>query len=348
MATNAAIKLQIGATGPAGPSPSGTQNLVLATPNGSSGVAVLRALVAADLPFTPINKAGDTGVGNLAMGALSATTVAVSSYPPAAGSIGYDSTANGLMLWSKSGPYYDFSLVNPGNTLYIMYVPTGTVNMAFAGTVTALQLTTTNGYVSSATGNLILTPPGANSIYMNYGGGSGGVKFCDGGTAIVASISATGALTAASAQINTYLDIPYGGYGAASLNANSTALANFRGSGHVQIAIACEVGNGNPVSLQVKHGTSNGNAYPLQLNPLGGLVSVGTGGLAVNGTVSMGALTATTATTSTYTVAGLPSGSSGMRAMVTNALAPTYGAAVVGGGAVITPVYHDGVSWKVG
>ena len=52
--------------------------------------------------------------------------------------------------------------------------------------------------------------------------------------------------------------------------------------------------------------------------------------------------------TGIYAVAGLPAGSQGMRAMVNNALAPTYGAAVVGGGAVVTPVFHDGTSWKVG
>lgn len=48
------------------------------------------------------------------------------------------------------------------------------------------------------------------------------------------------------------------------------------------------------------------------------------------------------------TVAALPAGSKGMRTFVNNALTPTFGAAVVGGGAVVVPVYHDGVSWKVG
>ena len=43
-----------GATGPVGPAPTGAANLVLATPNGSSGTAALRALVAADIPtLTP-------------------------------------------------------------------------------------------------------------------------------------------------------------------------------------------------------------------------------------------------------------------------------------------------------
>jgi len=49
-----------------------------------------------------------------------------------------------------------------------------------------------------------------------------------------------------------------------------------------------------------------------------------------------------------YTVATLPTGTVGSKSFVTDALAPTFGAAVVGGGAVGIPVYHDGTSWKVG
>ena len=53
----------------------------------------------------------------------------------------------------------------------------------------------------------------------------------------------------------------------------------------------------------------------------------------------------------TYTVATLPSASTsgvGARAFVTDALAPVFGATVVTGGAVATPVYSDGAAWKVG
>ena len=46
-----------------------------------------------------------------------------------------------------------------------------------------------------------------------------------------------------------------------------------------------------------------------------------------------------------YTVASLPAGSQGMFAYVTDALAPTYMTAIVGGGAVVTPVFHNGTSW---
>ncbi len=47
---SAAITPLTGPPGPAGPSPSGSANQVVATPNGSSGVSALRNLVQSDLP----------------------------------------------------------------------------------------------------------------------------------------------------------------------------------------------------------------------------------------------------------------------------------------------------------
>jgi hypothetical protein len=48
-----------------------------------------------------------------------------------------------------------------------------------------------------------------------------------------------------------------------------------------------------------------------------------------------------------YTVATLPTGVTGARAYVTNALAPSYGATVAGGGAVTIPVFYNGANWVV-
>jgi hypothetical protein len=53
----------------------------------------------------------------------------------------------------------------------------------------------------------------------------------------------------------------------------------------------------------------------------------------------------------TYLVANLPSAVDsgvGTRSFVTDALGPTFGATVVGSGAVKVPVYSDGTNWKVG
>jgi hypothetical protein len=46
-----------------------------------------------------------------------------------------------------------------------------------------------------------------------------------------------------------------------------------------------------------------------------------------------------------YTVATLPAGITGMRAYVTDATAPAYNAALVGGGAVKVPVFYNGAAW---
>ena len=46
-----------------------------------------------------------------------------------------------------------------------------------------------------------------------------------------------------------------------------------------------------------------------------------------------------------YTVATLPAGTVGDTAYVSDALGPTFGAAVVGGGAVICPVMYNGSAW---
>ena len=50
-----------------------------------------------------------------------------------------------------------------------------------------------------------------------------------------------------------------------------------------------------------------------------------------------------------YTVATLPTaGTAGRKAFVSNALTPTFGSAVVGGGAITVPVYDNGLAWIVG
>ena len=46
-----------------------------------------------------------------------------------------------------------------------------------------------------------------------------------------------------------------------------------------------------------------------------------------------------------YTVATLPTGVQGMRAFVTDSLAPAYLAMVVGGGAIVAPVFYNGSQW---
>ena len=76
-----------------------------------------------------------------------------------------------------------------------------------------------------------------------------------------------------------------------------------------------------------------------------GGATIGSNALAVTGSASF---TSTVSTLST-TVASLPTaGTAGRRAFVTDALAPVFGSAVAGSGAVNVPVYDTGAAWFVG
>jgi hypothetical protein len=98
-----------GATGPTGPSPSGSANEVLATPNGSSGVSSLRALVTADFPV----------VASTFTGTITGMTTTVT------GTVNYVITADGAMC-----------------SLYMVSAITGTSNansMTMTGIPSACQ-----------------------------------------------------------------------------------------------------------------------------------------------------------------------------------------------------------------
>lgn len=71
-----------------------------------------------------------------------------------------------------------------------------------------------------------------------------------------------------------------------------------------------------------------------------------TGGTITNSALSGGSATGlVTLTTTGFTVAGLPAGVIGQRSYVTDATTPTYGAALVGGGTVVVPVFRNATIW---
>ena len=83
--------------------------------------------------------------------------------------------------------------------------------------------------------------------------------------------------------------------------------------------------------VEVTGATSSGNPT---IGVSGGILAVAAS-VSITGVVS----------TSGYTVGTLPAGTVGQRAYVTDALAPAYAAAVVGGGAVTVPVFYNGAAW---
>jgi len=106
--------------------------------------------------------------------------------------------------------------------------------------------------------------------------------------------------------------------------------------GTAQTTTGTNITIGGDLSSNVINIASNGISSGSQTITIGS--TVGTSTITINGLFKQ----------NTYTVATLPTGSAGSRSFVTNALTPTFGAAVVGGGSVGVPVYHDGTSWKVG
>lgn len=98
-------------------------------------------------------------------------------------------------------------------------------------------------------------------------------------------------------------------------------------------------------------GTSNWNAYMSGTAPnyFNGYTVMGTTTQRGSNKLTVTGGTATdTVTTTGYTVATLPTGAEGMRAHVTDATAPTFLAALTGGGAVKCPVFHNGSAWVAG
>lgn len=92
--------------------------------------------------------------------------------------------------------------------------------------------------------------------------------------------------------------------------------------------------NGTTAQTLRVYGTTTGSKYvSVRHNGTNGFVDVSSGCLVVG---------------NAYTVAALPTGVAGARAWVTDASAPTFLGALTGGGAVVTPVFHNGTAWVAG
>jgi hypothetical protein len=106
------------------------------------------------------------------------------------------------------------------------------------------------------------------------------------------------------------------------------------------------VGGAN-LTIRPGNGTGTGTLSTLILQSP---VAVGSGTGAQTQTTGL-TINAGTAVMTSYLVANLPAAATagaGARAFVTNALAPVFGSAVAGGGAVGVPVYSTGAAWNVG
>jgi len=184
----------------------------------------------------------------------------------------------------------------------------GTITIANTGVLS--NIAGTGISVSSATGNVTIT----NNGVLSFSGGTTGLTPS---TATTGSVTLAGTLAIANGGTNgtsvpTAGAIPYGTGTAYAFSAAGT-------SGQVLTSAGAGTPTWGAVSLTTQ---------------VSGILPVANGG---------------TGAGVAYTVATLPTaGTQGRRAWVTNALAPTFGAAPVGGGAVVIPVFDNGTIWIVG
>lgn len=196
----------------------------------------------------------------------------------------------------------------------------GTLNDTFGGGANAISVTRTGTTISSVT-------LAATTITLN------GVAVSD-----LARLSAANIFTA-DQQISL-----------AAGNASFTVNAN------VGTASAARILFNQGGALKSQVGINGSGAAIITGLATSGLALSGSAvGLSANNGTTLHLLVSATEIVSALpvrtpgsTVALLPAGTAGMRAHVTDALAPAFGAAVVGGGAVTVPVYYTGAAWFVG
>lgn len=202
--------------------------------------------------------------------------------------------------------------------------------------------TLTYGYIPWGNGTSALN----SNSGLYYDGSNLGIGATSLGKPLVVSRSDTantiGSSSAAAHIINTdtaaagrIVELVLGLVGQATVQgiaAISAQYNNYNGSYGGNLIFSTNPGTGSGVSQRMQISAAGGVS-------IGNTVDPGAANLSVSGTIN----------TKGYTVATLPTvGTVGRRAYVTNALAPTFGATVVGGGAVVVPVFDNGTAWVVG
>jgi hypothetical protein len=137
-------------------------------------------------------------------------------------------------------------------------------------------------------------------------------------------------------------------------------IAAFRGASSAGLSIATGTFAGTALSAKVTHtsgnrnvgiGTPSGDGVLFFETNAAERARITSGGELLVGLASATGVALLQVSgpirTTGYTVATLPAGTVGMRTYVTDALAPAFGVAVAGSGAVTIPVFYDGANWIV-
>ena len=268
-------------------------------------------------------------------GALASNTSNVSSLGSiTSGGTGYNGGASG-------GPF-TVTLSTTSGATFLTY-PTASITVT-SGVITSCTLVS-SGVGASVLTATVLTATSAAMVAAGFAAGGSGLSiaptFAVGNSST--SIGYQSGYLATTASNGCYLGATTGYY--ITTGSNNTLIGAGSGASGVNLttgSLCVYVGYNS-------HGSASANNNEIVI----GASSVGLG----SNTTVLGN-TSTTLTqvygitkATNYTVATLPSASTsgvGARAFVTDALAPVFGATVVTGGAVATPVYSDSTNWKVG
>jgi hypothetical protein len=224
-----------------------------------------------------------------------------------------------------------------------------------SGTILALADSPTFTTAITSTGALQLT--GSDTVNQNIATSQTTGSLTIGGTGATGAITigrstaaqtvniATGVNTASNKTVN----IGTGGTFLTNITMGNTAGAGTLTFGQSTGAQTVNIGTGATLNATTKNIFIGSNgAVGSQTNIyVGNATRPLTCFINLNGIVTFG----TSFSQVPVTVANLPSGANaivGDRYIVSNALAPVFGANVAGGGAVVIPVYYDGTNWKVG
>ena len=185
-----------------------------------------------------------------------------------------------------------------------------------------------------------------NNIYSVTGTGTGVTPVINGGTGL-GIIPTSGQLLVGNGIGYTLKTLTAGTgitvtNGSSTISIASTAVTSVSGTGTVNgITLSGTVTSTGNLTLG---GTLSGVSLTTQVT---GILPIANGGIGATGILPVA--NGGTGSGVAYTVATLPvAGTQGRRAWVTDALAPAFGAVVVGGGAVVIPVFDTGAAWIVG
>jgi len=232
-----------------------------------------------------------------------------------------------------------------------------------SGTLAALNLAQTFSNPQTFSGNVIFSTGN-----FNVNGTVANIRAESQTTGVISlgGTAQTGAITLGQSTVNQTTNIQAGATASGSTKSILIGTGGLAGS-TTNIIVGSTAGNGN-LTLAEGTGTQTVNiANSITASGSIKTINIGSKGAAGSATrIYLGSTTnpttseiylngfvtfSTSIAQTPIAVASLPSGANafaGDRNFVNNALAPTFGSTVVGGGSVNVPVYYDGTNWRVG